>query len=311
MSDVVWMNKEKKYKSKDEIVYAVKGLLNEDELFTLRQSLMDVDTNINMSDVILSNENTEKFQQFIREQKNKEKLIEAGLMPMNRILMFGATGTGKTYSTKALSNLLGYTMLYVDIAKALESNDVAKNVAVIFTVANHLKECLIMLDECDAVAWNRDLTTGGEEQTKARRATNSIFQQLDQMDSSNVFIAATNLAHKLDPAFKRRFDMQMFFQKPNMDIDDALLHFLHKDKFKYIDDVETNIRDIAKRRANSKISTLSYDELQIIVEIAMKEAVLDGTYEVRSSRLYNELSNRLGLNHTSGSKTVEQKALWQ
>ena len=43
-------------------------------------------------------------------------------------------------------------MLYVDIAKALSAM-VAMNISKIFKLANHLGHCLLMFDECDAIAY--------------------------------------------------------------------------------------------------------------------------------------------------------------
>ena len=122
--------------------------------------IMDVDTNISFDSVILSEENTSKYKAFIKEQQYRDTLYEYGLEPMNRLLLYGASGTGKTFSLKALSNLLDYTMIYVDIAKALTDGNVAKNISNIFKLGNYIAEhfdgAVIFLDECDAVAWNSD-----------------------------------------------------------------------------------------------------------------------------------------------------------
>ena len=45
---------------------------------------------------------SDKAQDFLRELAYRDKLYEYGLEPMNRILMYGASGCGKTYLSKAL-----------------------------------------------------------------------------------------------------------------------------------------------------------------------------------------------------------------
>ena len=70
----------------------------------VRPLLMRVDTNIQMDDVILSEENKRKIEQFNTENKNYAKLVMHGLQPMNRMLFYGDSGTGKTFLGKALSN---------------------------------------------------------------------------------------------------------------------------------------------------------------------------------------------------------------
>ena len=248
--------------------------------------IMDVDTNIKMESVILSNENKDKIAAFIKEIQYRDKLLSYGLQPMNRILMYGASGTGKTYLSKALSNQLGYTMLYVDIAKALSEATVAMNISRIFKLANYMGNCLLMFDECDAIAWQRD--TGGADTGTIRRATNSIFQYLDQMNTTNIFVSATNMLHRLDPAFERRFSIKMEFRRPEIDIKDAIRHFIFP-KFNIVDDVDQTTVDIISRRA-SQYAKLSYYEIQGLVERAMKRAVMNGTDNVNTADIYKDLA---------------------
>ena len=215
--------------------------------------LMPVDTDIRLQSVILSQENKDKIQTFIEENTHRKQIIEYGLHPMNRILMYGASGTGKTYLSKALCNHLGYTMMYVDIADSLSKGNVADNISHIFEVANYLKRCMIFLDECDSVAWSRDAksTDGGD----IRRATNSIFQQLDQMSPDNIFVSATNMLHRIDPAFERRFDLKMQFKRPDTDLFETVRHFILP-KFKLSDDADKTLYEILQRRVkqNTKLS---------------------------------------------------------
>ena len=248
--------------------------------------IMPVDTNISLDSVILSDENKQKIETFLQENNSKDALLAYGLQPMNRILMYGASGCGKTYLTKALSNYLGYTMLYIDIARSLTDDTVSKNISRIFKLANYLGDCLIMLDECDAIAWQRD--TGNGDTGTIRRATNSIFQSLDQLRYENVFIAATNMLHRLDPAFERRFNLKMRFTRPDLDIKDAIKKFIFP-KFVIIDDVDETVESIISRRAK-QYAKLSYYEIQGLVERAMKSAVISGTNKVYTSKIYEDLA---------------------
>ena len=102
-------------------------------------------------------------------------------------------------------------MLYVDIARSISEGNAAINISNIFKAANKIKNCIVFLDECDSIAWSRD--TSLADRGDIRRATNSLFQQLDQMHIDNVFIAATNMLHRLDSAFERRFDLKLEFKK--------------------------------------------------------------------------------------------------
>lgn len=254
-----------------------------------KDMIMPVDTNIKLEDVILSDDNKEKIKAFIKEVKYREKLNEHGLKMMNRLLFYGASGTGKTFLSKALSNHLGYTMLYVDIAKALTEGNVSQNVANIFELANYLGECIIMLDECDSIAWNRD--SGTAESGVIRRATNSIFQYMDQMRNDVIVVAATNMLHRLDAAFERRFNLKLMFTRPDLDLDIVIRKFMFP-KFLLVDDIQKDKKDIIKKRAKQNVK-LSYYEIQVVVERAMKDAVLNDTLEVKTSNIYQMIADNM------------------
>lgn len=251
--------------------------------------LMKVDTNISLDSVILSDENRNKIKAFIKETEYRDKLYSYGLEPMNRILMFGASGTGKTFLTKALSNYLNYTMLYVDIAQSLTEGNVAKNISDIFKLGNYIGNCIIFFDECDSIAWNRDASDA--ESGNVRRATNSIFQNLDQMNYTNIFVSATNMLHRLDPAFERRFNLKMTFRRPSLDIDECIKHFIFT-KFIINDDVDETVREIVKKRAK-QYAKLSYYEIEELVKRAMKRSILNDTNIINTSDIYNDLATAM------------------
>ena len=116
------MGNEQYLVSKDQIRAMVHEVLKEDkelqeksngemsEEETYRELIMPVDTNIRLSQVILSDTNKEAIRDFVMEMKNSGKLLKFGLKPMNRLLFYGASGCGKTILGKALCNHLGYTM---------------------------------------------------------------------------------------------------------------------------------------------------------------------------------------------------------
>lgn len=253
----------------------------------ISQYLMPVDTNIEIASVILSAENKDKIQIFLNEIENREKLLRYNLHPINRLLLYGASGTGKTYLTKALSNRLQYRMLYVDIAKALSDNSVAQNLADIFKIAEELKNCIIFLDECDSITMSRYNSDYGDT-AQVRRATNSLFQQLDQMSPNNVFVAATNLLFKIDPAFERRMQLKLEFRRPELNIKDAIKHFIFP-AFSVIDNVDKTAEEIIDRRAG-QYAKLSYYEIQGLVERAMKKAVLNDKDVIYTADIYRDLA---------------------
>ena len=62
-----------------------------------RYCLNDDFTGLSMNSIILSDDNRRQVDDLIRETQFKEKFIEKGLQPINRVLCYGASGTGKTF----------------------------------------------------------------------------------------------------------------------------------------------------------------------------------------------------------------------
>lgn len=263
-----------------------KSLLPKEMQSIYEELMMPVDTDIKLTSVILSQDNLEKIKTFILEYQHRADLLRNKLQPMNRLLFYGASGTGKTFLAKALSNHLGYNMFYIDIAKALSENTVAKNLSDVFKLAAHIKNCMIFLDECDSVAWNRD--SDNADGGIIRRATNTIFQQLDQMDSSNVFVSATNMLNRLDPAFERRFNLKLEFRRPSIVVRDTMRHFIFP-QFSIKEDADEGNYTTIERRVNQN-TKLSYYELEGIAHRAMKKAVIAGTTQVRMSDILKDIS---------------------
>lgn len=272
----------------------------EKELY--KDLIQDVDNNIDINSVILSDENRQKLKEFLNEYSFRDQLLSYGLNPVNRLLFYGASGTGKTYLTKALSNYMKYSMLYVDIAKSLSEDTVAMNISNIFKIANKYGKCIIFFDECDSIAWSRDSKSA--EGGMVRRATNSLFQQLDQMNKTNIFVSATNMLHRLDPAFERRFDMKFEFRRPDKEIRDVVKKFLFKD-FSLNIDVSSDDEQIVKRR-----STLSYYELQIITERNMKKAVMRGTTSVNLSDVLNDIAIQMHMKTRFGTNKDDETVMY-
>lgn len=261
----------------------------------LEKSLfMKVDTNISIDSVILSEENKRKIHEFLIEIRNADKFIKYGLTPMNRLLFYGASGCGKTYLGKALSNTLGYQMLYVDIAEALSNNSVAKNIKAAFEIANK-GETIIFLDECDSIAWNRN--SDANDTGTVRRATNALFQAMDQMNPKTVIICATNMLARLDPAFERRFNLKMRFERPKGNLIDTITEFLLSD-FSLINDcTDEQVRIVSNR------TSMSFYEVQVIVERAMKRAIINDRTEIPLSDIFRDIAETMDLKLRFGTDT--------
>ncbi len=259
-------------------------VMSEQERLEYGHLIMKMDNSLKMSDVILDNENKAKIEEFVQEQAKGPELAKYGLYPMNRILLQGESGTGKSMLVKAMANDTGRYLLYVDISQSLTDGNVSKNIATIFKLADKYKNCIVFFDEFDSIALSRDGNNG--DSGEIRRALNSTFLYLDAMHWSNIFCACTNLAYKADRAILTRFNLLMRFKLPELSVAETAKKFLYKD-FGLVDDVEKSMKEIIDRRCR-----MSYRELRSIVDREMKKAVINGTMKVHTKDLYETVARQ-------------------
>lgn len=251
----------------------------------MRYCLSDDLTGLKITDVILSEENQQKLDEFLIETTNKEKFMKYGFKPVNRLLNHGASGTGKTFITKCLAAHLNYELLSIDIGKALSEGNAASALGDIFELGNKIGKAIIFLDECDAISRDRsDKSTSRSE--SVRMANNAIFQLLDRMNPMCIFIAATNLVNELDPAFVRRFDVKMQFMRPPLDDLKATIEKFKHPAFSIKEDMPEDIKDIILWHARDYVQ-LSYDEIQTWVERAEKKAIIRDEEVISEKEIYD------------------------
>lgn len=259
-----------------------------------RYCLPDKLEGLSLNSVILSEDNRRKIDDFVRETEYKSKFISYGLEPINRILNYGASGTGKTFLTKCMAAEFGYELLAIDIANALSTGVAAKALEDVFTLGNHIGKAIIFLDECDAIARNREDKSVPED-PNVRRANNALFQLLDRMNPECIFISATNLYTELDPAFVRRFNLKLRFDRPSLtDLEETIKKFMIKD-FTLIQDMDSDVKEIILWHARN-YTGLSYDEIETWVERAEKSAIVQDKEEISETAIYNYFLDSLGMN---------------
>lgn len=253
---------------------------------TYNRLCMGTDESVRLKDVILSSENQQKINSFMEERKNMAKLKAIGLEPVNRLLLYGASGTGKTYMTQAVANELGLPMLHLDISK-LSEEKMAAGITDIFELAEELKSALIFLDECDSICWARD-DDNNEDSAAIRRANNVLFQQLDHMSSSQIFVSATNLYDRLDAAFRRRFNIEMKFLAPKItDFSAAVARFIGP-SFEYRRDMDGRVKAVVDYQALN-YTHMSYYQIKDWTQRAVKAAVLRNRETIMESEIYGML----------------------
>lgn len=204
------------------------------------------------------------LEQVITERTQAGKLREHGLQATKSIIFTGKPGVGKSLAAKWISNKLNKPLLILDLS-AVMSSFLGRTGSNLRNVLDYAKgmECVLLLDEIDAIAKKRDDNTDVGE---LKRLVTVILQEIDEWPEHSLLIAATNHASLLDPAVWRRFDLQIELPMPSIEqVEEATNLFLGKDKIQ------------SKEIKNSLISllnSLSFSDIQRAVLSIRRQAVI-------------------------------------
>ena len=161
---------------------------------------------------------------------------------MNKFLLQGVPGTGKTEAVKQIARLLDRELYMVDFSSLIDSKlgQTQKNISTMFQEINNLRhpdKVVVLFDEIDALVLDR---TNSNDLRKMGRATSTFLKGLDRLNKEVVLIATTNLYKYFDKALSRRFDAIVSFDRYThdnlMEVAEGLLdNYLKKFKITYKD----------------------------------------------------------------------------
>ena len=149
---------------------------------------------------------------FFREQVidyyyRREAYEKMGVHPERGILLYGAPGTGKTYSAQKLAEFLGWKMIEIGISDVGSKyiHETSLHIRRKFDDARKNAPAIIFLDELDALGASRGLS-GGDHKIEE---INELLKQVEKAGQDGLLVlAATNYLDAIDPALirKGRFD---------------------------------------------------------------------------------------------------------
>ncbi len=157
-----------------------------------------------------------------------------GVKPIKGILLYGPTGTGKTLIAKAIAAEVNAELFEVSCADINTKwyGESEQRIQELFDNANKVastgKKAVIIFDEMDALAMNREGSYEG-----SKKVVSVILQNLDGFRSKSgvIIVGMTNRPQDIDPAIKRpgRIDKIIEVGLPDLEDRKAILQ-LHINK---------------------------------------------------------------------------------
>jgi SpoVK/Ycf46/Vps4 family AAA+-type ATPase len=168
---------------------------------------------VTLNDIILEENNRQKFVQLIKEHAYVEELRRYGLPVNNKILLQGSSGCGKTMTAKAIANALGKNILILNLSNVVCSRigETSQNIKQVFDQAAREK-AVLFLDEFDQIGKARG--SDDKDVGEMRRLVNTLIQLIDYYPENALLLCATNHPEIIDAALLRRFQLRVNFEMP-------------------------------------------------------------------------------------------------
>lgn len=151
---------------------------------------------------------------------------EYGALNTNSILMFGPSGVGKTYVSKAIAGEFkkktgqNLTFINAKLSSIMDKwvGNTEKNISKLVQIAIDRGPSILFLDEIDSLGKSRDLGTGRGYQIDW---VNHLLMELDRIRTSQkriLTIACTNSIAFVDSALRRRLGSPVVIPMPNYEL---------------------------------------------------------------------------------------------
>ena len=206
----------------------------------------------------------QRLEQIIFERNHEKDLYAAGLHPTRTALFTGPPGVGKTLAARWIAKKLDRPLIILELSAVMSSflGRTGSNIRNIFDYAKGVN-CVLLLDELDAVAKRRD---DAVEIGELKRLVTVLLQGIDDWPPTGILLAATNHQELLDPAVWRRFEVVVEFPMPSHEqIQQAVKIFLGP--------VDSEARDLVGAISYA-FEGSSYNDIELALLRARRQAVI-------------------------------------
>lgn len=253
------------------------------QLNNQNQMLLISNPSNKMSDLIVSDDITQRIERIVREFINRKKLHKYGMANRRKILIEGKPGTGKTLTASIIASELGLPLFTVQMDKMVTKfmGETSVKLRQIFESIENITG-VYLFDEFDAIGADRNFDNDVGEM---RRVLNSFLQFIEQDISESIIIAATNNQKLLDKALYRRFDDVLHYNFPSKEEIEKL--FSNKLGM-FAPDFHASTKLIEKS------SSLSHAEISRVCDDAIKHAILNDT-DIQEDNVIDLIDERLSI----------------
>lgn len=178
-----------------------------------RDTILELEPRIQLGELFLPLPARESGRQLVEEHARADVLRAHGYEPRHRVLLSGPPGNGKTSFAEGIAEALALPFFVVRY-DALIGSYLGETNARLRRLFDYVRTqpSVLFFDEFDAIGKERGDT---HETGEIKRVVSFLLQQLDQLPSYVLVIAATNHGELLDRAVWRRFQMRLSFPSPD------------------------------------------------------------------------------------------------
>jgi DNA polymerase III delta prime subunit len=177
-----------------------------------------IHTDLNWDDLVINDELKEQINELKSWLKYNDQLIDEWGMGGRikkgyRTLLYGPSGTGKTFTAGLLGKEVNKDVYKIDLSMVVSKyiGETEKNLELLFARAED-KGWILFFDEADALFGKRTNVRDAHDKY-ANQEVSYLLQRIE--DYNGMVILATNMKNNIDDAFIRRFNSILKFPMPD------------------------------------------------------------------------------------------------
>lgn len=245
--------------------------------------LIQSESSYDLKDMVVHKEVREKLERVVKEYMRRDDLAKHGLANRRKLLLFGASGTGKTMTAGVLAKEFHLPFFVIRTEKVVTKfmGETGQKLARIFDFMSDVPG-VYLFDEFDAIGSQRGMDNEVGEQ---RRILNTFLQLLERDDSDSFIIAATNNVKSIDKALFRRFDDVIEYEYPD-----------RKQRMMLLKEYLYTAKNLDFSMVEPLFEGMSHAEIKMVCSDIFKESLLNEGVEIDMTLVKSIVNMRHQLN---------------